>query len=297
MNPLHTRIAPTASGYLHEGNAASFVLTWAYARASGGTVRLRVDELDAARIRTEYFDDIFETLHWLGLDWDAGAQSTDDLLKNYRQQQRMERYFSVVAALKKEFPEGIYFCNCSRKKIKSHFYDGIYRGLCRPNDKKNVPTLLDTGGYALRIKIGEKDIETSPELSEMGDFVIQQKDGTPAYQIASLTDDLDFGINFIVRGTDLRGSTAAQCFLAKILNFQPFLNAQFLHHELVKDVYSGEKLSKSAGAISMKEWRTSGLSNVSIFQRAAIWAGCEFPKDIICGADLIHFLKNKHQND
>ncbi|MFM2269757.1 MAG: hypothetical protein RL757_3198, partial [Bacteroidota bacterium] len=184
-----------------------------------------------------------------------------------------------------------------RKKINSHFPDGIYRGLCRSNTEKDLSSPVDTGGYALRIKITEKDIKTLPELKEMGDFVVQQKDGTPAYQIASLTDDLDFGINFIVRGADLRGSTAAQCFLAKMLNFQPFLNAQFLHHDLIKDIHSGEKLSKSAGSISIKEWRASGRSQVSIFQRAAIWAGCEFSKDITCGIDLIQFLKNKHQND
>ena len=80
----------------------------------------------------------------------------------------------------------------------------------------------------------------------MNDFVVRRKDGLPAYQIASLVDDLHFKITCVVRGQDLLDSTAAQLRLAHLLGKSQFASCQFIHHELVE--YADQKLSKSVGA-------------------------------------------------
>ena len=102
----------------------------------------------------------------------------------------------------------------------------------------------------------------------MGDFVVKRRDGIPAYQLASVMDDLELGVNFVVRGEDLRASTAAQLFLAQCLNDQIFPATRFVHHQLITD-NSGNKLSKSAGALSLKLLREKHQSPVWIYQETA----------------------------
>lgn len=125
----------------------------------------------------------------------------------------------------------------------------------------------------------------------MGDFVVRQKNGMPAYQVASLTDDLLWGINFIVRGVDLLESTAAQLYLAQCLGEQAFFQTAFLHHPLVKDE-QGEKLSKSKGAGALKTWRENGLTPEQLVRQAAGWLGLD-PKGIETANDLLKRLQAK----
>ena len=87
-----TRIAPTPSGYLHPGNAWSFLLTWLLARRDGGSIHLRIDDMDTARFRPEYIEDIFASLEWLGLDWDTGPRSLTEIQSTHSQHLRLERY-------------------------------------------------------------------------------------------------------------------------------------------------------------------------------------------------------------
>ncbi len=75
---VHTRFAPTPSGWLHIGNAISFIITWLYARSANGTIHLRIDDIDGERAREEFVEDIFTGIEWLGLDYDSGPTSVDD---------------------------------------------------------------------------------------------------------------------------------------------------------------------------------------------------------------------------
>ncbi len=108
--------------------------------------------------------------------------------------------------------------------------------------------------------------------TELGDFLVRQKNGLPAYQIASLSDDLLWDINLIIRGEDLLASTAAQCYLAECLGRPEFCNHIFVHHPLIRDE-SGEKLSKSKGAGSLKAWREAGRTPGELVRAAARWLG------------------------
>jgi glutamyl/glutaminyl-tRNA synthetase len=276
--PVRTRLAPTPSGYLHPGNGVSFALTWALARAASGSVLLRIDDLDRARFRIEFVEDIFRTLDWLGLDWDEGPQSPDDFFAHFSQTLRIEIYES---ALHKLSASGlIYACDCSRKQIREQTADGHYPGFCSARQLD-----LSIPAAAWRAKLPEPCIvkintwrEPNPYAVDlknvMGDFVLRQKDGAPAYQIASLCDDIHWNINFVVRGEDLLYSTAAQVWLATQLSALSFQKITFFHHPLITDM-RGEKLSKSAGAAALVNWRTSGQHPKAIFALAAQWLGLD----------------------
>ena len=107
---------------------------------------------------------------------------------------------------------------------------------------------------------------------EMKAFVLRRKDGLAAYQVASLIDDLDFEIELIVRGKDLVASTAAQLWLAEQLEKPAFAEINFLHHDLLVDE-SGSKLSKSAGANALAEWRSSKRPVSDFYKKVSVWLG------------------------
>ncbi len=296
---LKTRIAPTPSGLLHEGNGASFILTYALARAYEGQILLRIDDLDAERMRLEYIDDIFKTLDWLGIEWDEGPSSVADFQKNWSQHHRLDLYQNALEKLR--HTEGcIYTCQCSRKQISEASVNGLYTHTCR---FKNLS--VDLKETAWRIHVPEStivtfknfDLETqtihhSPFAIHnlVGDFVVRQKNGLPAYQVASLADDIEFGINFIVRGADLLYSTAAQIFLSEQLGRTEFEKTVFIHHNLLTNE-QGEKLSKSKGASALSERQKAGETPKKLIKQATKWLN--LPK-IDTLNDLIAVLKNEN---
>jgi glutamyl/glutaminyl-tRNA synthetase len=288
VNP-RTRFAPTPSGFLHAGNAWSFLLTWLLARSEGGSIHLRIDDLDTARFREEYIEDIFASLEWLGLDWDTGPRSLSDIKSIHSQHLRIERYRAALKALEDLSASGagdgaysaastrgplLYACACSREKARRDSLaagrPGIYPGTCRNADIPMGQSGLAADGapaanaYPLRLRVPDNAQVTLEALAsgpltlfpgrDMGDFVVWQRNGEPAYQLASLVDDEEYGIDLVVRGRDLLPSTGAQAWLAGVLGYPGFRRARFLHHGLMLDP-EGEKLSKSQGADSLRALR------------------------------------------
>ena len=266
-----TRIAPTPSGYLHLGNALSFAITWALARKQQGIVALRIDDLDNARFRPEYLQDIFDTLDFMGIDYDEGPRSPADFQQHYSQHLRLPAY---QALLDKLVLEGmVYACPCSRSQIAAVSPQGLYPLTCR---EEQLP--LDAPDAAWRIRIPDDTIISFHDLllgncsvalaQEMPDFVVRRKDHIPAYQIASLCDDLEMGVNLIVRGEDLMLSTAAQLFLAEHAGATAFTDARFVHHPIISSA-NGNKLSKSDDALSLTEMRKAGLKPQELWRMLA----------------------------
>ena len=223
-----TRIAPTPSGYLHLGNAVNFVLTWLAARQRDGRVLLRIDDLDADRKRPEYVADVFHALDFLQLDIDLGPSSPDDFERTWSQRHRLDSYAGTLTQLRESGT--VYACGLSRKQVLAH--GGTY-----PAWGRSQGLSLDEPGVAWRFRAvgnGEQD------------FVVRRRDGLPAYPIASLTDDHDFGVTHLIRGDDLRESTVRQGQLAQVLGWTDFLNVPIWHHPLLLNA-DGQKLAKSAG--------------------------------------------------
>jgi len=250
--PVVSRLAPTPSGYLHLGNAVNFVLTWLLTRQAGGTLHLRIDDLDRARLRPAYLDNIFRVIEWLGLDYDHGPTGPDDFLRHHSQLLHLPEYNAVLRRLAQR--------------------SGLVRASTR--SRTNGPAAnvaLETPGAAWRAHVpagteirfadGGQGETIVPLGALMPDFVVRKKDGVAAYQVASVVDDLRLGTTLVVRGLDLQASTAAQLWLAGQLAETAAFNAariQFFHHPLLVDT-SGQKLSKSqqlpfdAGVLSRKE--------------------------------------------
>lgn len=250
---VRTRIAPTPSGYLHLGNVFSFALTVAMARQSGARIFLRIDDLDRARIRREYVEDIFDTLVYLGLPWDEGPRNYREYEAVYAQVHRLHLYEDALQQLRAR--GAVFACDCSRSELMHNHPQGYYTGTCRhrglPLDTAGCSWRLDTSGTALPLAIR--------------DFVVRKKDGFPAYQLASVVDDVRYGVDLIVRGMDLHESTQAQLYLAGLLGYTGFAGATFHHHRLLK-TKADEKLSKSAGSTSIQSLRRAGKTKEAIFR-------------------------------
>jgi glutamyl-tRNA synthetase len=272
------RYAPTPSGFLHLGNAINFTLNWLVARLNNGHILLRIDDLDGERMRPEYFRDIFENLLWLGLDWDIGPRGPEleDFQKNWSQHTRIANYSSLLNELRRR---GLVFA-CRKSRAELQPFRGIY-----PQAFRNQAIELDDVEVAWRLR--------TKNLGSLTDFVLRRRDGIPAYQLASVSDDLLFGITHIVRGEDLLPSTEAQRFLAECLDQQPFLNIKFLHHPLILDE-TGEKLSKSAGSLALKTLRESGVGPAVVFRKVAEMIDLQ-PAD--SAKDLLQLLSVKVQSD
>lgn len=250
-----TRIAPTPSGLLHPGNGASFVLAWKLARQAGAKVLLRIDDLDAERMRPAYMEDIFRTLEWLGITWDEGPQSPDELAVRWSQHLRIDRYRQVLDDLRRLGV--LYGCGCSRPQLPTCS--------CRERrsslDGPEVTWRLDLRA-AVPVEARSwpgPDLSLSPGELMPHDPVLRQRNGMPAYQVASLADDLDMGVDLVVRGSDLLPSTACQLHMARLLDFSSFTEATFVHHGLLTDAH-GHKLSKSQGAGSLQAMRAEGTA-------------------------------------
>ena len=249
-----TRIAPTPSGYLHLGNAYSFLLTQTIALQTGAKILLRIDDLDEERTRALYIQDIFDTLDFLEIKYDEGPRDYGEFKNEYSQLHRGPLYETALQQLADRAL--VYACNCSRAQLEMED--------CRCSTKNinlNTPDtawrLKTDDAKELSVNSFDKGILKETLPPEMKDFIVRKKDGRPSYQLASLMDDQHYGIDLVIRGKDLWPSTLAQLFLAEKLNISSFINTTFHHHHLLNDEKAA-KLSKSAGALSIQALRKDG---------------------------------------
>jgi glutamyl-tRNA synthetase len=274
-----TRIAPTPSGFLHLGNLYSFLITRALAERHNAKILLRIDDLDRERFKTEYVQDIFDTLDFMEIGYDLGPKNLQEFDSEWSQMNRLPLY---EEGMKKLSTQNILFaCDCSRKKIQQMDSSGYYLGHCQdrriPLDRPDVAWRFNTF-TADFIQIQQyPDIPQSYILPEdTVFFVVRKKDKQPAYQLTSLIDDLHFGTDLIVRGTDLFGSTLAQQLIAQALENTSFSHVNFLHHALIKGAQK-EKLSKSEGATSIQFLRKSGKKSADIYKLLGELIGAKEP--------------------
>ncbi|MGE8361123.1 tRNA glutamyl-Q(34) synthetase GluQRS [Pseudomonas sp.] len=229
--PAYTgRFAPTPSGYLHFGSLVAALASYLDARAVGGRWLLRMEDLDPPREVAGAQTAILQTLESYGFEWDGEL---------VRQSDRHAEYQAVVDRL---FSQGLaYACTCSRKQLEG--YQGIYPGLCRNAGHPAQDA-------AIRIRVPELTYRFTDRVQgdyqqhlrrEVGDFIIQRRDGFYAYQLAVVLDDAWQGISDVVRGADLLDSTPRQLYLQELLGLpQP----RYLHVPLIIQP-DGNKLGKS----------------------------------------------------
>lgn len=264
---FRTRIAPTPSGYLHIGNAFSFLLTALLMKRHGGTILLRIDDIDDERKRPEFVSDIFTSLEWLGIEWQEGPTGPEDFELNWSQHRRLNLYNDYLNTIRSK--NLVFACECSRKKLASlagYAYPGTCEHLNISPDAKDVAWRIPVPeNTVVSFYDKEKKQVNFPLGTDSGSFIVRKKDGLPSYQLVSLADDVHFRINYIVRGEDLLSSTASQLYLADKLGLQSFRECRFLHHKLEKDD-QGYKLSKTAGSISLQYMRKHDIHVSQVYK-------------------------------
>lgn len=255
MYPVHTRIAPTPSGFLHQGNAYNFLLAAKLVKKTGGSLRLRIDDWDAERWRKEYVQDIFDCLRWLDISWHRGPQHWEEYME-FRESENQTQHTENLQRLIET--QMVYACTCSRKNLQQAGYT------CQCRERQLA---LTTPQAALKVHVPKQTVITFKDKLKgqqcidlkktVGDFTVYRKDGFPSYHLASVTDDLISGTNTIVRGVDLLESTAAQIYLAGLMGYEEFVSIRWYHHPLLLDEH-GNKMSKSAGSNSLQWLKLHG---------------------------------------
>ena len=270
------RIAPSPTGYLHLGHALTFWRAQERARAAGGQLILRIEDLDLARCRPEFRAAMIEDLKWFGLTWDEGPDAGGPFAP-YTQSERRARYLEAWEKLRAG--GFIYPCRCSRKDVMESAQaphdeneEPIYPGTCRslPGTihKATTPAGIN---WRFRVPEGEEMQYVDLRLGEQravagkdfGDFIVWRKDDVPAYQLAVVVDDAAMEITEVVRGEDLLLSTFRQLLLYRALNLPP---PEFYHAPLILDE-SGRRLAKRHAALSLRALRESGVKPEEIRQR------------------------------
>jgi glutamyl-tRNA synthetase len=270
------RLAPSPTGYLHLGHARTFWIASQRARAAGGALVLRNDDLDAARFRLDFAQAMLDDLRWLGLAWDEGPDVGGPHAP-YSQSQRLALYREAVEAL--HGARLIYPCSRSRSDVleaASAPHEGaggdepVYPAAFRPDPRAPLPAVGDASGYNWRLRVpdgeelsfvdGRLGRQSAVAGRDFGDFPVWRKDGCPSYQLACAVDDAAMGITEVVRGEDLVRSTFRQLLVLRALGARA---PSFFHCPLLVDA-SGRRLAKRHDALSLRALRESGRTAGSI---------------------------------
>ncbi len=298
------RFAPSPSGFMHLGNAWTALLAWLDIRKVGGSMVLRMEDLDPQRSKESFADGLIQDMHWLGLDWDEGPDIGGPC-GSYKQSERTGLY---EEALEKLIQKGlVYPCFCSRAELRNaasapHAGESeyLYSGRCGKLSAEKVESWMMEGRRpALRLRVGADEIgftdalfgQQSQDLRQIcGDFVIRRADGVFAYQLAVVIDDAAMEISRVVRGADLLASTPRQIFLWRLLGVEPPV---FLHVPLLYGA-DGNRLSKRHGSLALSVLRRAGVKPEVILGRLAAWAGMLDKPEPVRAWELIELFSIEH---
>jgi glutamyl/glutaminyl-tRNA synthetase len=240
------RFAPSTTGEAHPGTLLSALLAWLDARAAGGRIVLRMEDLDPERCRPGWIDQMRDALEWFGLDWDV------EIVQSTRAPDHDAALDRLAAAGR------LYPCTCSRADRAASGRRAPDGGWAYPNACR--ARALPPGGWraatdALRARLdddrvalvddGGLDLSQTPAI-EMGDPIVRRRDRTIAYQLAVVVDDAASGVDRVVRGRDIAPSTATQVALHRLLGLAV---PSYRHHLLLLEPSSGDKLAKLHGSV------------------------------------------------
>jgi len=220
--PIKGRFAPSPSGRMHLGNLFSFLLAWLSVRHVGGSLVLRIEDLDPVRCQPAYAWQLMEDLEWLGLTWDEGGESPASWQSN--------RGRLYAAAFDKLTAAGLtYPCFCSRiQRLNEapHIHEVSPACPCAALTAEEITRKMEEKVPSFRVRVPHEIISfvdglqgpyTQDLWTDCGDFPIKRSDGAWAYQLAVVVDDAAMGITQVVRGRDLLSSTPRQIFLYRVL--------------------------------------------------------------------------------
>ena len=289
-----TRFAPSPTGHLHVGNLRNALFNYLIARQMDGTFVLRIDDTDPVRSKPKYVDSIKRDLEWLGLNWD----------RIEFQSNRLEQYAQTAEKLRDmgklyECFESSLELDLKRKKQLNMGKPPVYDRSGLTLSKKEKDSLrVESNGY-WRFMLDQSRIdwadgilgETSIDVASVSDPVLIRGDGQVLYTLASICDDTDMGVSYVVRGSDHITNTATQIQIIQALSGNV---PKFAHHSLLVGS-KGEGLSKRLGSLALCDMREAGLQPMALLSHLAKLGSSEPVElmgsldEIILGFDLTKF--------
>ncbi len=279
------RLAPSPTGALHLGNARSFLLAWLSLRARGGSVILRIEDLDHPKVKPWATTQAIEDLRWLGLDWDEGPD-VGGRLGPYVQRERTAFYRPALETLRDEGL--IYPCICSRREVASlaaaphRGEEGPrYPGTCRDRFATYAEARQALSGdrlpvWRFRVQPGERSftdrlhgLQREDVWRTVGDFPIARGEDAAGYMLAVVVDDAAMGVTEVVRGDDLLPATHRQRLLQQALHHPA---PRYWHVPLVV-AEDGRRLAKRHGDTRLAALREAGVEPERVAGLLAWWSG------------------------
>lgn len=246
MSQVRVRFAPSPTGFFHIGSARTALFNWLYARHTGGTFVLRIEDTDKERNTDEALRVLLDGMRWMGMDWDEGPE-VGGALGPYFQSERQAIYDEYLLKLKDagrtyEKDGAIWFKLEGERYTE---YDDFRKA--EVEKVKAAPVVIDD---AVRGRV---------ERAEEMDFVIVRKDGNPVFHLVNIVDDIAMGITHVIRGEDHLSNTSKHVELFKAFGVEPPV---FAHIPLIlKEVGSGKMSKRDKGALIEEYERRGFLAN------------------------------------
>ncbi len=292
--PVVTRFAPSPTGFLHIGGARTALFNWLYAKHTGGTMLLRIEDTDRERSTEEATVAILEGLAWLGLTWDGDPIS---------QASRAERHREVAEELVRigqayyayETAEEL---DAMREKARAEGRPPRYDGSWRDRDASQAPAGVRP---VIRIKAprdGETVVQDRVQgevrfpNKDLDDFIILRSDGTPTYMHAVVVDDHDMGVTHIIRGDDHLTNAARQTVIYRAMGWDVPVMA---HIPLIHGA-DGAKLSKRHGALGVEAYRAMGYLPAALRNYLARLGWSHGDDEVMSTADMVSWFEIEDVN-
>ena len=313
---VRVRFAPSPSGDLHVGNTRTALYDWAFARRTGGTFVLRIEDTDQTRVTAEYIASALDTLRWLGLQWDEGPEA-GGRYGPYLQSERLSIYAEWLDHLLRS--GHAYYCYCTpeelaarREAARSGGGPSGYDAHCRVLTAEQVAAYRAEGRKpVVRFRMPEGSTtftdlvrgEVTFDHAHVPDFVLARADGSPLYTLAVAVDDVLMKITHVVRGEELLSSTPRQIAVYRAMGVAEADFPVFAHlpYVLGKD---GQRLSKRNGVVSVNWYREEGFLPEAIDNYLALlgWSPGDNREefslaDLAAEFDLARVNKNPAQFD
>lgn len=287
------RFAPSPTGYLHIGGVRTALFNWLWAKNTGGTFVLRIEDTDQERSTPENERIILDSMRWLGLDWAEGPDKGGPH-GPYRQMERLGIYKEFVEELIGK--NGAYRCYCTKEELdaqrealkkenpKAQFrYPGTCRERTGPAPDRPFVIRFKAPGSGSVTYVDKVFGEVTTPLNTLQDAVLVRSDGVPLYNFGAVVDDITMGITLVARGRDHMINTPPQILLYQALG-RPV--PEFAHLPMMLN-QKGEKLSKRDGAVSVREYEDMGVPPAALLNYLVRFGWSYGDEEIFSLPDLV----------
>lgn len=269
---IRVRFAPSPTGYLHIGGARTALFNWLYARHTGGTFILRIEDTDVARNTEEAVNVILKGLRWLGMDWDEGPLSAD-----------------ATGASKGDF--GPYFQSQRRENYQRRVEALLSRGLAYEHEGAIKFRMAREAIVIPDLVMGDVKRELTDREAQEPDFVIVRSDGQPVFHLVNVIDDIEMNITHVIRGQDHLSNTSKHIALFRAFGVEP---PKYAHIPLILNP-DGSKMSKRDKGASLTTYEADGFAPEAVINFLSLlgWSPKE-NREILSRQELIELFDLPH---